>query len=323
MKIRAMMMATALISTSFTPISLMTAPANAAVPSLSDMQTQCGVLVSDPDGAGTVYQIVTTAGSVDPGSPVGDSSTIVDDETSRVADHSTASSPYGTMQYYGNAGRHGGSVNLFATTGYPGITYAGSTVNQNWDRFQTDTYNFSCQLQHYEVVGSHQEQTSPGTPAVAPDGWYTNPGHPVWESEAINTTICAHNEGKPWGTSYGNCVFHPGPYSEGTPPTYQTVYDYGYVDSGSPVSGSLNNGPYYVDTVQYAAGVKQAHPVTEFDNAPYFGGDAVVCINPGKKGGVWTAKTGWQHPEQCNTTYFNTAPYISGANVFSSNSLPL
>ena len=312
----------ALLSTSFTPISITTAPALAAIPTSADMAAQCAILVTDPDGAGTDYQIVTTEGSVDEGTPTGDSSTIVNDEGTRVANHSSSSSPYGSVTYYGNAGRHGGSPNLFALSGYPGITYAGSLVDQNWDLFQTDTYNFTCQLQHWEVVGSYQEETDPGTPAVAPDGWYTNPGHPVWESEHINTTICANGDGHPYGTSYGNCVFHAGPYSQGTDPTYETEYDYDYVNSGDAVAGSLTNGPYYVDTVLYASGVAQNVPVTETDAAPYFAGDGVVCISPGKKGGTWTAKTGWNKPTQCTTLYFNTAPYISGANVFSSNSLP-
>jgi len=48
----------------------------------------------------------------------------------------------------------------------------------------------------------------------------------------------------------------------------------------------------------------------------------VVCNSPGKKGGTWTAQNGWTDMTKCTTTYFNSAPYISGANVFSSNSLP-
>jgi hypothetical protein len=288
-------------------------------PTTATMQAVCDLL--DTDGAGTDYQVILTQGTVDHVGPVNDLNTIVNDESTRVADHSSASSPFGTIQYFGNAGRHGGSVNLFALSGYPGITYDGSFVDQNVDRVQTDTYNFTCQLQHYEIVGSHTT-TTPGDPAIAPNGWYTNPGHPTWESEQMNTTICANGDGHPYGTSYGQCVFHPGPYQPAGPDIVTTVYDYGYANSGEATSNSLTDGPYYVDTVVYATHVSSTVDVTETNNAPYFAGDGVVCINPGKKGGTWTAKTGWTHPEQCNTTYFNTAPYISGANVFSSNSLP-
>ncbi len=304
--------AVALLSTSFTPISLMTASANAAAPSSADMQSVCDA--SDSDGAGTNYQVVLTEGSVDTGTPTGDSSTIVNDESTRVANHSTSSSPYGTMAYYGNAGRHGGSVNLFATTGYPGITYAGSLVDQNWQLFQTDTYNFSCQGQAWAVVGSHNE-TVPGTPA---EGYYTNNGTDPSGGGGSCQGLSPANPH--WGTDIGNCTWNE--TAPGTPETTVSVDDYGWVNSGASSNHSLTDGPNYVDTVLYAAGVSQAVPVTETNNAPYFAGDGVVCINPGKKGGVWSAKAGWTHPEQCTTAYFNTAPYISGANVFSSNSLP-
>ena len=304
--------ALALLSTSFTPISLMTAPASAAAPSTGDMEAVCAAL--DSDGAGTDYQVVTTPGSVDTGTPTGDSSTIVNDESTRVADHTTSTSPWGTIQYFGNAGRHGGSVNLFALSGYPGITYAGSLVDQNWDRFQTDTYNFSCQLQHWEVVGSHTE-TVPGTPA---EGYYTNNGTNPSNNEGSCQGLSPANPH--WGTDIGNCTWHE--TAPAVPESTVEVPDYGWVNSGEASSHSLTDGPYYVDTVLYASAVSQAVPVTETNNAPYYAGDGVVCINPGKKGGTWTAKAGWNKPEQCNTAYFNTAPYISGANVFSSNSLP-
>lgn len=323
MKYRALMSATALIGaslSSITPANASSAPA-ANPPTQADMQTVCDTL--DTDGAGTDYQVILTQGGVDQGAPTFDLSTITDNESTRVADHSSPSSPYGTKSFYSVPGRHGGSVNLFATIGYPGITYAGSFVDQNADRTETDVYHFSCQLQHWQVVGSHQEETDPGSPPVAPNGWYTNPGHPVWESEAINTTICANGDGHPYGTSYGNCVFHPGPYSEGTPPTYETVDDYGWVNQGTPTPETLTDGPYFFDNILYASHVSEpGHSVTETNNAPYFAGDVVVCNNPGKKGGTWTAQNGWTDMTKCTTAYFNSAPYISGANVFSSNSLP-
>lgn len=311
---RHLIAAMALLSTSFTPISFATAPVQAAVPTTADMEAQCAILVADPDGAGTNYQVVTTEGSVVDGTPTGDSSTIVNDESTRVADHSTTSSPYGPVTYYGNAGRHGGSPNLFALSGYPGITYAGSLVDQNWDLFQTDTYNFSCQLQHWEAVGSHEEGV-PGHPA---EGYYTNNGTHPSEGEGSCQGLSPANPH--WGEDLGNCTWHE--TAPAVEDTTITVDDYGYVDSGTAVPGSLTNGPYYVETVLYASGVAQNVPVTETDAAPYFAGDGVVCISPGKKGGTWTAKAGWTKPTQCTTLYFNSAPYISGANVFSSNSLP-
>lgn len=318
----------ALISTSFTPLSLTTGPAAAAVPTTADMEAVCATY--DTDGSGTNYQVVTTAGAEVQGTPTGDPSTIVNDESTRVANHSTASSPWGTIQYFGNAGRHGGSVNLFAQSGYPGITYAGSLVDQNWDLFQTDTYNFSCQVQHWEIVGYHSE-TVPGTPV---QGYYINWdwGHGQGtdngtggDPNAPPQGSCeAHNNTGPswaqWGEDTEQCKFIV--TAPAVPESTIQVPDYDFVNSGAAIERSLTNGPYYVETVLYASGVAQAVPVTETDNAPYFAGDGVVCINPGKKGGTWTAKAGWTHPEQCTTAYFTTAPYISGANVFSSNSLP-
>lgn len=319
MKHRALVTATALISTSFTPISFMTAPASAAVPTLSDMQQVCSQY--DTDGAGTGVRVVTTAGAVDH-SVASDSSTIKDVESTRIGDPASVQTPAGTRAFYSDPGRHGGSVNLFATVGWTAKNYAGSLVNQTIDEFQTDTYHFSCQTQTWQVVG-HHDVTIPGIAAIAPNGWYTNPGHPVWESEAINTTICANGDGHPYGSDYGNCVFHAGPYMAGTPDTHQTVDDYGYADSGVATSETLSNGPYYLDTISYATLASEpTHSFVETTAAPYFSGDVVVCNNPGKKGGTWTGQNGWTDMTKCTTTYFNTANYISGANVFSSSSLP-
>lgn len=319
MKYRALLSAAAIISTSFSPISLISAAdaanyaPSANPPTAADMQAVCDTL--DSDGAGTEYQVILTQGSVVQGALTFDTSTITDDESTRVADHSSASSPYGTKSFYSAPGRHGGSVNLFATIGYPGITYAGSFVDQNADRTETDTYNFSCQVQHYEVIGSHEVDV-PGTP---PDGYYTNPG--TNPSGGGGSCQGINNTNPHWGEDIGACIWTQ--TAPGTPPTTETVDDYGYVNSGAAVPESLTDGPYYVDTVLYASHVSEPTvSVTETDNAPYFAGDVVVCNNPGKKGGTWTAQNGWTDMTKCTTTYFNTAPYISGANVFSSNSLP-
>jgi hypothetical protein len=308
---RAILVATALLSS-----SILSSPANATYaptanpPTEQDMQNVCDAL--DTDGAGTDVQVVVVPGTVDYGAPAFDTSTITDDEDTRVADHSSSSTPYGTPSFYSQPGRHGGSVNLFATIGYPGITYAGSFVDQNADRTETDTYNFSCQLQHYEIVGSHEEGV-PGTPA---QGFYTNPQD---NSRGDCAGISPANPH--WGHDIGACIWTE--IAPGTPDTTITVDDYGYVNSGAATPETLTDGPYFYDNTVYATHVSEPTvPVTETDAAPYFSGDVVVCINPGKKGGTWRTQNGWTDLTKCTTTYFNTAPYISGANVFSSNSLP-
>ena len=71
------------------------------------------------------------------------------------------------------------------------------------------------------------------------------------------------------------------------------------------------------------AGVEQVAGVT-YDVFGSYTPDGFVllsCISPGKKGGTWTPQNNYGGAN-CNTNYFNGAPYISGANVFSSNSLP-
>ena len=277
------------------------------------MQTVCDTL--DSDGAGTDFQVILTQGAVEPGALTFDLSTITDNENTRVADHSSSSSPFGPKSFFSVPGRHGGSVNLFATIGYPGITYSGSFVDQNADRTETDVYHFSCQLQHYEVVGTH---TVP-TPPVPPEGFYTNPGTNPSGGEGSCQGI--NNANPHWGHDIGACIWHE--TAPGQPGGTETVEDFGWVNQGTPTSESLTDGPYFVDNILYASHVAEANkPVTETNNAPYFAGDGVVCNNPGKKGGTWTAQNGWTDMTKCTTAYFNVAPYISGANVFSSNSLP-
>ena len=268
------------------------------------MQAVCDTLAS-----GTDYQVVLTQGGVDQGPKTFDVATITDNEGTRVADHSSPSSPFGPKSFFSVPGRHGGSVNLFATIGYPGITYAGSFVDQNADRTETDTYNFSCQVQERQVVDTEEQ-------IVPANGQY------VWDGEHGQGKDCdAHNANHPswWGIDrvHDNCVF------DGDLQTTETVDIYGYVDSGPAVPETLIDGPYFYDNTVYATHVSEPTvSVTETDNAPYFAGDVVVCNNPGKKGGVWTAQNGWTDMTKCTTLYFNSAPYISGANVFSSNSLP-
>jgi hypothetical protein len=311
MNYRALLSATAIISTSFismTPANASYAPA-ANPPTTADMQAVCDAL--DSDGAGIDYQVIMTPGLTVQGLPTFDTSTKTDDENSRVADHSTATSPYGNRAFYGTVGKHGGSVNLFSTVGYPGITYAGSFVDQYADRTETDTYNFSCQVQTRQITGYHSE-------TVPAEGMY------VWDGVHGQGNDCdAHNANHPswWGidATHDNCVF------QGTLQTTEQVPDYGYVNSGPAVPESITDGPYFYDNTLYQAQVSEPSvPDTETNNAPYFAGDVVVCNNPGKKGGKWTTQNGFSDPllATCNTSYFNTAPWISGANVFNSNSLP-
>jgi hypothetical protein len=289
----------------------MTAPAQAAVPSTADMQQVCDTL--DVDGAGTEYQVILTVGNVDLGAPTNDESTLRDDESTRVGDPSSIQTPAGTRSFYSAAGRHGGSVNLFATVGWSAKRYAGSLVDQLVDRFETDTYNFSCQVQHWEVVGSHTE----GVPAVPPEGYYTNP-----QDNSRGDCQGISPENPHWGHDIGACIWTE--TAPGQPATTIEVDDYGWADQGSAEPESLTNGPYYVDTITENFAVSEPSvPFIETANAPYFQGDVVVCINPGSKGGTWKVQNGWTNTAQCTTSYFLTAPYISGANVFSSNSLPL
>lgn len=315
MNYRALLSATALIGASFssvTPANASYAPA-ANPPTQADMQTVCDAL--DSDGAGTDYQVVLTEGAVDQGAPTFDLSTITDNESTRVADLNSAATPYGTKSFYSVPGRHGGSVNLFATIGYPGITYAGSFVDQNADRTETDVYHFSCQVQHYEVIGSHEVPTPP----VPAEGFYTNPG--TNPSGGQGSCQGINNTNPHWGQDIGACVWNQ--TAPGQPAGTETVDDYGYVNQGTPTPETLTDGPYFVDNILYASHVSEpGHSVTETNAAPYFAGDVAVCINPGKKGGTWTGQNGWTDMTKCTTTYFNTAPYISGANVFHSASLP-
>ena len=317
MNYRALLSATAIISTSFismTPANASYAPA-ANPPTTADMQNVCDALAS-----GDGYQVVLAQGAVVNGAPTVDPNTITDDESTRVADHSSLSSPYGTKSFYSAPGRHGGSVNLFATIGYPGITYAGSFVDQNAVQTETDTYNFTCQVQHWDVIGSH-------TVTIPGDGQYiVDPaliGTPQYnaqlqECKAYNDTHARGVTQGFWGNSpQGNCIF------QGSPDTTEIVNDFGWVNQGTAQPETLIDGPYFYANIVYATHVSEPTvSVTETDAAPYFAGDVVVCNNPGKKGGTWTAQNGWTDMTKCTTTYFNSAPYISGANVFSSNSLP-
>lgn len=300
---RALLAATALLSSTIISTQALAAvtvldsvtPAAADGTTLAAMETQCNTLAAAHDtGDGSIW-----TGTVVPG----DVSWV--SGPTEVGSHTYAANGVGDQdgagtftpahkEILGDPFRNGGSVNMFGIQQAVGGHYSNSSYDFEGQFTSTYSHAFSCDI---SVQVFH-----PGDPPVAPDGWYTNPGHPTFEGD-INLTICANGDGQPWGTSYGQCVFHPGPYSPGT-------------------EGTLDPDTFFANEAGTAVNQDQTDTLLAHED---FGegfdtsetlliGTVVVCISPGKKGGTWTQQNGYTG-SKCTTTWYNGGAMVGVPNL--------
>jgi hypothetical protein len=295
---RALLAATAVLTSSFTPIAITPAFADPipsdSVPTLNDMQAYCE----------TQFPITATnTVEATEGTPVlGTPAHTGNFEDSAVKGPDPSSTiTYSGATLTGDVGRIGGSPNMFKAVAYDTKTYSASLVDRTWETSVTDIYPFTCDRYHDEVVTVVDPGTGSGNPGAG-------------------DCIGNPSDGSQNGVGPGNGAIHSNPHSachrDGV--TYEHTwvldesvpYEFGVTTLGSELEIDYSvaipfdehNGPYDIYTA------------------------AVVCISPAgsptkKNPGTWRAQNGYDGTN-CNTAYYNTAPQLSGRRVDATNSVP-
>jgi hypothetical protein len=295
---RALLAATAVLTSSFTPIAITPAFAepipSESVPTLSDMQAYCE----------TQYPITATnTVEATEGTPVLGSPTHTGNfEDSAVKGPDLSSSvSYSGATLTGDVGRIGGSPNMFKSVAYDTKTYSASLVDRTWETTQTDLYPFTCDRYHDEVTT--EVVTNPGA---------DNPG--------LGNCVGDPSDGSVNNTGPGNGAIHANPHSACASGT--TIYHHTWVlDESVPYEFAVTTLGSELE-IDYSVAI----PFDEH-NGPYdIYTAAVVCISPAgsptkKNPGTWRPQNGYGGAN-CNTAYYTTAPQLYGRRVDSTNSVP-
>lgn len=286
----------ALLCTSFitTPAMATPIPVTSA-PDLDDAQAQCELLY--PITSTDTVEAAVASPAYEEGTP-SDTGNYEDSDV-------TGGDPNSVISYSGGVqvgavGRIGGSPNMFRAVAYDTKTYSASLVDRTFETVRTDLYNFTCDRFH-DVVTT-QVITNPGA---------DNPG--------LGNCVGDPSDGSVNGQGPGRGAIHANPHSACS--TGETIYIHTWTPSGStPIQFGL-------DVIGSRGPVSTSIPQS-FDehNGPYDIYTAVVvCNSPtgNTKGnpGSWRAQNGYSGAN-CNTTYYSTAPQLSGRRVDSTNSVP-
>ena len=306
--------ALALLSTSFTPIAMMspafagTVPTPWAAPingtTLAGMQAQCDALAAvhgpatgpNDHWTGEIRDVAPTLVA----GPTEVSGTRIIDQSSVVGIGTYVPAAF---EIRGNPFKNGGSVNMFgdqwSTAGY----YPDSTFNYAANFTSTFAYFFSCNMN--EAV-YHPAVDHPATPA---EGYYTNPGTIPSGGEGSCQGVGPDNPH--WGASFGACEWHQtAPAQDAyTDPAYNDPPTFVTNEPGIPVNQNQTDN---LNGFEDHGGIVQV-------TGEYHVGQPVICISPGSKGGSWRVQNGYgggslSGPAPgCNTPYFKIAPWGNGS----------
>ncbi len=238
-------------------------------------QAVCDTLASAHGGtAPLVYHGTLEPGSIDgsiTSGPTADGARTVDPSSVTGTGDQIAE----TVEVHGDPFRIGGSVNMFGFASVVAAHWTDSEYDFTAPYIWTATYTFTCNM----------TETVP-TPAQGVHNW-TGPeqaGDPAKEAcEGDKNPHVYDDRG-------ANCVWTQtipaGTDSEDRADEYGSI---GPVNEGDTLNGHENHGgPVPVDPNQVELPDVQV----------------VVCISPGKKGGTWTKKNGY-NGDKCTTIWYN------------------
>ncbi|MFM5950926.1 MAG: hypothetical protein ACKOPM_17130 [Novosphingobium sp.] len=334
MKIIKLLVSTAMVATSLSPLAVSPAYADtipeptaaaASAVTLAAMQTQCTALAlaHDIDGIGTgdrwtgevvLGDVTKVSGPTEvTGTRVIDTSTIV----------GTGVFTPGTTYIQGAPFRIGGSVNLFGDQYSSAGRWSDSTYHYAADFTSTFAHAFSC-----DIV---QEVYHPAVVHPYYEGKYVVNGDFGGSEDAVRADCEAFSQKGPpatpiptvdwWGQDHGgndnngnvfHCVF------QGTAPhTDPAYYD------PPEVVGNEAGIPVNQDQTDHFEAIEDHGGPVNANGGPFHIGQVVICISPsntGPKGvpGTWRAQNGYSGGSfvgpapGCNTPYFKIAPWGAG-----------
>ena len=313
MKMIKLLVSTALVATSFSPLAV--SPAYATIlPSSATEATEANQCAADLGAnAGTLLHSsshaftteVLETGQVD-GTPTEVPNTRLETAGSRFG---TGSATFSVLSIVGNPFRTGGSVNMFGLQGAKYKNWSNSEYDFTADFATVTTISYTCE------VTEHTEIYVPAVLGHPVEGYYTNSGtHP---SNGQGSCQGIPNTNPNWGhdiggnpnTGEGGCDWHetapavdsssetwnPGPDVDRTDlDTFHTVNE---TNNATGNGHEANAGPWS----------QQALAGTLWNAA-----QVVICISPKRLPGTWTQQNGYTGTK-CTTAYFNTAPWGGGS----------
>lgn len=300
MKLRALVTATALISTSFTPISLMTsqaaatpiAQADPGAPTMADMQAYCDNTYVATHSDPTVWKAEVTSATATPTAvlPVPGTETQVNYRP----DFNSTFSYANFLRVDDPLTRTGGSVNMWGQSVFGAKIYD-NTLYDVQMRFAHDvTYTWTCHVSEYVTTVTHVGGNDGGGSG---NNGQNNGLNEQDGGNGNGNNGCGNGNSGPNGTN-DNCGGHDVTHSE-------WVFRADYA-TGTQTDTGIDDGTDITATNQQLAGQVAGVDYTVLGEFKPAGVRTLACINPGKKGGTWTAKNGYTGAN-CTTTYFNTA----------------
>lgn len=187
------------------------------------------------------------------------------------------------VEVLGNPYRVGGSVNMFGVLQSVGGRYSASQYDFYGDFESTYAYAFNCTMT--ETVQ---------TPATGAHFWQGVPGS---EEDQQNACVAITATGNFVGEDVGQCI-----WVELTPP--------GEEEEARPDEAGIPVNQTQTDNLLAHEDFGEGFDTDE----TLLIGQAVICISPKKPtpGGTWQTHNGYTG-SNCNTNYFNSAPWGAGS----------
>jgi hypothetical protein len=291
MKIRALISAVALVTTSLSPIAVTPAfatdisPDATTQPDDTMMDNYCDANFVTDD----THYVEAIPGSVVTGTTFEVANSREDVEETRVADL-TSSFSYGGLETISDPlVRIGGSVNMWGADTFSEKIYSRSLVDQTALFAHRDAYNFLCRYWTDTIT------TSIITTSSTPD----NPG-------LGNCVGDPNKKSAIDGVGPGKGALHADEHSACF--SSQTIYTHNWTHADNPFTFYFT--PEAIrDLAQH--GVTENVPFTIEGSFSPPGVYSLACINPGKKGGTWTPKAKYTGGH-CSTLTFNGAVTVQG-----------
>lgn len=216
----------------------------------------------------------------------------------------TGTPTYSGFTIEGMPFRTGGSVNLFGDKVAKNKNWPASEYDFTADYSTTTTVSYNCEYTRYS------ETHIPAVEGSPVQGYYIRDPEANGNVTAVETACARFTENgsaQPfWGEDQAQCLFIK--TADAVDPVEEQ-----WIDNAPEAAPELTSSQTVdeTNTVYGVAGHEAAAgPWTEVGN--WLTEKVVVCISPKKLPGIWTAQNGYVGTN-CNTTYFNTAPWGGGS----------
>jgi hypothetical protein len=290
--------AMALISTSFTPLAMMT-PAHATNPTAADELAVCNALYVDNQTDPSKWRATVTNEVVTDGA-----STQVEGSERNINYRPDTTSTFvyaGFLYATDPLTRTGGSVNMWGQSVFSQKIWDNTLFDIEADFTHTVTYSWTCHVEEYVTT-----TTGGGEGGGSGDNGNNNGNNEQNGGNGNGNNGCGNGDGGP--NPDGNPNNPPG--CNGGTTTSEWTFRADYSDN-SQAGDDVDEGYSTIATDQQQAGHVDSVNYTETGLYTPPGVRTLACINPGKKGGTWTKKNGYTGAN-CTTTYFNTATTAYG-----------